>query len=90
MGDKVRGYLVVNVAEASGKNKDDEVVWDPSFTEGFCKGQGSPCLAAGGSRLPLLAAALESNTVLRRSARLLNSPPLVVRSQWRSGAANGM
>lgn len=34
----VRGYLVVTVAEASGRNKDEEEVWDPSFYEGFVKG----------------------------------------------------
>ena len=34
----VRGYLVVTVAEASGRNKDEDEVWDPSFYEGFVKG----------------------------------------------------
>jgi hypothetical protein len=34
-----KGYLVVTVAEATGKNKDDVVVWDPSFVEGFVKGR---------------------------------------------------
>ena len=38
MTEKVRGYLVVTVAEASGRNKDEEEVWDPSFYEGFVKG----------------------------------------------------
>jgi hypothetical protein len=33
----VRGYLVVTVAEASGRNKDEDEVWDPSFYEGFVK-----------------------------------------------------
>lgn len=37
--DRVRGYLVVTVCEATGKNKDDKVVWDPSFVEGFVKGR---------------------------------------------------
>ena len=37
VADKVRGYLVVTVCEATGKNKDDTVVWDPSFVEGFVK-----------------------------------------------------
>jgi len=36
--ERVKGYLVVSVCEASGKNKDDIVVWDPSFVEGFVKG----------------------------------------------------
>lgn len=39
MPEKVRGYLVVTVCEATGKNKDDVVVWDPSFVEGFVKGR---------------------------------------------------
>ena len=39
VADKVRGYLVVTVCEATGKNKDDVVVWDPSFVEGFVKGR---------------------------------------------------
>jgi len=37
--ERVKGYLVVSVCEASGKNKDDIVVWDPSFVEGFVKGE---------------------------------------------------
>jgi hypothetical protein len=41
VADKVRGYLVVTVCEATGKNKDDTVVWDPSFVEGFVKGKGA-------------------------------------------------
>ena len=36
---KVKGYLVVTVAEATGKNKDEVVVWDPAFVEGFVKGE---------------------------------------------------
>lgn len=36
--ERVKGYLVVSVCEASGKNKDDIVVWDPTFVEGFVKG----------------------------------------------------
>ncbi len=44
MAEKVRGYLVITVAEASGRNKDEEEVWEPSFYEGFVKG-GSRCLA---------------------------------------------
>jgi len=35
-----RGFLVVTVHEATGKNKDEVVVWDPSFVEGFVKGEG--------------------------------------------------
>ena len=36
--EKVRGYLVISAREASGKNKEEKVVWDPSFVEGFVKG----------------------------------------------------
>lgn len=39
MADVVRGQLIVTVHESSGKNKDDEDVWDPTFTEGFVKGE---------------------------------------------------
>mmetsp|Transcript_14255 Transcript_14255/g.43062 ORF Transcript_14255/g.43062 Transcript_14255/m.43062 type:complete len:220 (+) Transcript_14255:219-878(+) len=37
MADAVRGYLVVTVAEASGRNKDEQDVWDPNFFEGYVK-----------------------------------------------------
>ena len=37
-GPKVKGHLIITVAEASGKNKDDQLVWDPNFVEGFVKG----------------------------------------------------
>lgn len=40
MSERVKGYLVVRVCEATGKNKDDAIVWDPSFVEGFVKGEG--------------------------------------------------
>lgn len=33
----VRGYLVVTVAEASGRNKDEQDVWDSNFLEGYVK-----------------------------------------------------
>lgn len=36
---KPKGHLVINVAEASGKNKEDQLVWDPNFVEGFVKGE---------------------------------------------------
>jgi hypothetical protein len=36
---KVKGHLIVKVAEATGKNKEDQLVWDPNFVEGFVKGQ---------------------------------------------------
>ncbi|KAK9803657.1 hypothetical protein WJX72_009039 [[Myrmecia] bisecta] len=35
--EKIKGYLKISVAEASGKNKEDAVVWDSSFVEGFVK-----------------------------------------------------
>ncbi|BDA41887.1 hypothetical protein COCOBI_02-6850 [Coccomyxa sp. Obi] len=34
---KVKGHFIINVAEASGKNKEDQLVWDPNFVEGFVK-----------------------------------------------------
>ena len=42
--EKVRGYLVISAREASGKNKEEKVVWDPSFVEGFVKGTHSPAV----------------------------------------------
>ena len=33
-----RGRLVLNVAEASGRTHEEQVVWDQSFVEGFVKG----------------------------------------------------
>lgn len=38
MAETVRGYLVITVMEASGKNKDENYVWDSSSFEGFVKG----------------------------------------------------
>lgn len=43
--DGTRGYLVINVLEANGKNKDENFTWDSSNFEGFVKGEG-PQLAA--------------------------------------------
>ncbi len=37
--EKIKGYLKISVAEASGKNKEDAIVWDSSFVEGFVKGK---------------------------------------------------
>ena len=34
----MKGHFIINVAEASGKNKEDQLVWDPNFVEGFVKG----------------------------------------------------
>lgn len=39
MADAVRGYLTVTVAEASGVSKDDNIVWEDHFQEGFVKGK---------------------------------------------------
>ena len=36
--NEVRGYLVITVIESSGKNKDENYVWDSSSFEGFVKG----------------------------------------------------
>lgn len=44
-GAKVKGHFIITVAEASGKNKDDQLVWDPNFVEGFVKGEHPICLA---------------------------------------------
>ena len=38
MADRVRGYLTVTVVEASGKTKEDDIVWEDHFREGFVKG----------------------------------------------------
>lgn len=37
-----RRYLVINARLASGKNKEDRVVWEPNFVEGFVKGADIP------------------------------------------------
>lgn len=34
----VKGYLVLSIEEASGKNKDDVFCWDSNSFEGFVKG----------------------------------------------------
>ena len=34
-----RGYVVIRVKEASGKNRGGNVVWDPTFTEGFIRAE---------------------------------------------------
>ena len=47
MTEKIRGYLTVSVAEASGKNKEDDIVWDGNFVEGFVKGPSSSMLLPG-------------------------------------------
>eukprot|EP01026_Neomeris_dumetosa_P048401 TRINITY_DN4189_c1_g1_i2.p1 TRINITY_DN4189_c1_g1~~TRINITY_DN4189_c1_g1_i2.p1 ORF type:complete len:138 (-),score=17.95 TRINITY_DN4189_c1_g1_i2:3-416(-) len=35
----VRGYLLITVEEASGRNKDDTFVWDHNSFEGFVKAE---------------------------------------------------
>lgn len=35
--EKLKGYLTITIAEASGRNRDDEEVWDPAFVEGYVK-----------------------------------------------------
>lgn len=36
-GVSQKRYLYITVQEASGKSKDQEVLWEPSFTEGFVR-----------------------------------------------------
>lgn len=38
-----RGRLTLNVAEASGRTHEEQVVWDQSFVEGFVKGECWTC-----------------------------------------------
>lgn len=49
-----RGYVVIRVKEASGKNRVGNVVWDPTFTEGFIRaemrsGDGSKIVVSSGA-----------------------------------------
>eukprot|EP00803_Ostreobium_quekettii_P007135 evm.model.scf_2472.2 EVM.evm.TU.scf_2472.2 scf_2472:17289-17645(+) len=37
-GAPQKRFLYITVQEASGKSKDQEVLWEPSFTEGFVRG----------------------------------------------------
>lgn len=37
--ENVKGYLVIDVVEASGKSRDDAYVWDSTAFEGFVKGE---------------------------------------------------
>ena len=41
--ERVKGYLTITIAEASGRNRDDEEVWDPAFVEGYVKGVDPSC-----------------------------------------------
>lgn len=34
-----RGFVVIRVKEASGRNKGGNVVWDPNFIEGFMRAE---------------------------------------------------
>lgn len=38
VAERLKGLLTITIAEASGRNRDDEDVWDPAFVEGFVKG----------------------------------------------------
>ena len=38
MADVPRGYLVITVLEASGKNKEENYVWDAANFEAYVKG----------------------------------------------------
>lgn len=77
--ERVKGYLVVSVCEASGKNKDDIVVWDPTFVEGFVKGaffcrsssfflEGAMRCRCGACRAPPFPAAFGCHTTRRPPA----------------------
>ncbi|CAD7702723.1 unnamed protein product [Ostreobium quekettii] len=37
MAESQKRFLYITVQEASGKSKDQEVLWEPSFTEGFVR-----------------------------------------------------
>jgi len=37
---------VINARLASGKNKEEKVVWEPNFVEGFVKGAAAQCTLA--------------------------------------------
>lgn len=39
MASGTAGYLVITAIEASGKNKDENYVWDSSDFEGYVKGK---------------------------------------------------
>ena len=41
MAEAIKGYLVIDVVEASGKSRDDAYVWDSTTFEGFVKGTNS-------------------------------------------------
>lgn len=34
-----RGVIVIRVKEAHGRNKKDDVVWEPGFIEGFVRAE---------------------------------------------------
>ena len=34
-----KGVIVIRVKEAHGRNKKDEIVWDPGFIEGFVRAE---------------------------------------------------
>lgn len=78
--EKVRGYLVISAREASGKNKEEKVVWDPSFVEGFVKGtHSSPVPQCAGSK---------ALVVTHTASAPLNGR--VLHAQLRSEAARAM
>ncbi len=43
MAEAIKGYLVIDVVEASGKSRDDAYVWDSTTVEGFVKGIADTC-----------------------------------------------
>ena len=62
-GPKVKGHLIITVAEASGKNKDDQLVWDPNFVEGFVKGESTTAPSMGTAGYACQYALISSLTV---------------------------
>ena len=40
MGEQIHGYLVLNVLEATARNKDEQFTWDSNSFDAFVKGGG--------------------------------------------------
>lgn len=40
-------YLSLTVYKASGQTQDNEILWEPSFTEGFVKSKGTEGVHGG-------------------------------------------
>lgn len=46
---EVKGYLVITIIEASGKNKDENYTWDSTNFEGFVKGERGAWITQAGA-----------------------------------------